>query len=596
MAKKLPYDTKDLLARSQAMLDQTKAEGNKSFAGSSYDRPTSTYTPPPGTPSSARGDEFAPAFEAAGGVQAGQSITETLDRRAGQSGGGNTAVAEAFAKSQYTGKTPVLNSGATEPTILTDTNIRDRKIPDINKKLDKLSEKGQYYDANGNLHNADGTLVEQDTEENQGYKDPRIDEVNSLNKSVNEDSKMIFSTLDALMKQTDQATASEIQSIKAQYGVRAQQIAEINRREQLSENTSLLLGGSSRYTSSADGISAGFARAGIMELAALDAQEGAAISNAESARADKNYQLASKKLDYVEKLRKEKQDKAAEISKQISEENAKMRDNMIKQTRDNAIVDLFTQGITDPADMLQMLSFDDNGNSTGSDITLEEIADTLKIITPPDEFKDASPDLKTFKIMQKSGDVPESWSFFDYKTALGNASRAPSTEGGFTETEKRKLEQAGLSNATRQEQLDHLYGKSATDGVELSPEDKRTLTGAGFSSNDISDIQKAVNDFGIDAAMEGLEFTQIGALAKVFAVPKPTIVRKITESLTPELVKQGFEDTYSNDQLSEIARDRGYAMWLTGAQGEINKFLASDEAKTLYADLLYDEYKKAGII
>ena len=505
---------------------------------------------------SARGDEFAPAFEAAGGMQPGESITETLDRRAGQGGGGNVDIAKAFAESQkFKGNTPVLNSGATEPTVLTDTNIREKVIPDIDKRLDKLAEKGQYYDANGNLHNADGTLVEQPQDGTTGYTDSRMSEANALTESANEDSKLIFDTLDSLMKQTDQATAREIKSIKAQYDVREQQLAEINRREQLSENTSLLLGGSSRYTSSASGISAGFARAGIMELAALDAEEASAISTAESARADKNYQLASKKLDYVEKLRKEKQDKASEIAKAVAEENKTMRENMIKQTKDNAIVELFANGVTDPIDLLNLLSFDDNGNPTGSDITLEEIADTLKLIQPPDEFKNATADFKTYKIMQKSGDVPESWSFFDYKTAIGNATRAPKTteSGDFTETEKRKLEQKFGSdwenNTTRKEQLDHIYGEGS-DREDITFTDTQLVQGAAsagvsieqfkmVSSDDQNEyINGTLKDFAIDIAdlESSIDSEKEGDKEEVYAM-----IRQIIQSagFDPETYRGG---------------------------------------------------------
>ncbi len=45
------------------------------------------------------------------------------------------------------------------------------------------------------------------------------------------------------------------------------------------------------------------------------------------------------------------------------------------------------------------------------------------------------------------------------------AGQTSSTSSGFTEVEKRKLEQAGLTNATRQQQLDHLYGSK--DGFDF---------------------------------------------------------------------------------------------------------------------------------
>lgn len=59
---------------------------------------------------SARGDDFAPEFESLGGVQPGESVSATLSRRAGQSGGGNTAQAQSFASSQLSGPSDALRS------------------------------------------------------------------------------------------------------------------------------------------------------------------------------------------------------------------------------------------------------------------------------------------------------------------------------------------------------------------------------------------------------------------------------------------------------------------------------------------------------
>lgn len=65
---------------------------------------------------SARGDEFAPIFEASGGIQKGKSITETLDRRAGQGGGGDKKQAEALAASQKASSALKAFSMAHSPT------------------------------------------------------------------------------------------------------------------------------------------------------------------------------------------------------------------------------------------------------------------------------------------------------------------------------------------------------------------------------------------------------------------------------------------------------------------------------------------------
>jgi hypothetical protein len=388
----------DLIDRSKAMIEQTKAEGNKPFKGSAYD----------------------------------------------------TGI---------------------EPTVMSDATIREDVIPEINAKINKLSETGQYYDNNGNLHNADGTVVDNNAVETSA--DPRQAEVDALTQSANEDNQMIFDTLDSLMTQTDQNTAQEIRAIKASYNVREKQLEEINRREQLSEDTSLLLGGSSRYTSSASGISAGFLRTGIMELAALDAEEMSAISAAKSAQAEQKYNIAAKKLEYIEKLRKEKTDKATEIANMIAEDNKAMRAKMEKQTVESAIVDLFRQGITDPGEIQNYLNYRDDGSPTGGFIDLATINSTLGIINPGADLKGTSSDYQTYKMMQSQGDIPDDWTFFDFKTAVKNAG---GTGGGgaaddFTDQEKRKLEQqfgADWKNtSSRKDQLDYLYASGGGEGESM---------------------------------------------------------------------------------------------------------------------------------
>ena len=313
-----------------------------------------------------------------------------------------------------------------EPTVISDTKIREKTIPNIKSKINKYAETGQYYDENGNAHNADGSLVDTNTDTQTQTEttqsSPEQSQVDQLTNSANEDSKFVTDTLDRLLKQTDTDTASQIQSIKAQYKARETQIKEINRREQLATDTALLLGGSARYTTSSTGISAAQERAGIMELADLDAKEISAIAEAKAAQSEKKYKIASEKIDHVEKLRQEKVKKATEIANNIAEENKKARESMIKSSREYAIADLFKQGITDPADILDLVNYDNSGKQVG-DITLKEIKDTLAIVNPDEVFKGASADYQTYKIMQKQGDVPKNWSFFDYKTAIANATR-----------------------------------------------------------------------------------------------------------------------------------------------------------------------------
>lgn len=320
-----------------------------------------------------------------------------------------------------------------EPTVITDTTIRDKVIPEINSKINRYAETGQYYDANGNKFNANGSVADDNTQTDS--TDPRQKKIDDLNASASDDDATINNTLDNLMKQTDRDTASQISAIKNQYEVRKTALAEINKRNEMATDTALLLGGSSRYSTSSNDISGAQRTAGVMALAQLDAQEQSAIAEAKNAKSEKNYKIASLKLQRVEDLRKEKIAQATKLADELAKENNTMRENMIKQSREHSIAGLFSQGITDPAQILDMINYDEQGNMVG-DITLKEIKDTLDIINPDANLKGLSSDYQTYKAMQKAGEINKDWTYFDYKTALGNAGRAPkasnyTSDGGF---------------------------------------------------------------------------------------------------------------------------------------------------------------------
>lgn len=61
-------------------------------------------------------------------------------------------------------------------------------------------------------------------------------------------------------------------------------------------------------------------------------------------------------------------------------------------------------------------------------------------------------------------------------------------------------------------------GAGGSDGIDLTADDKRTLLGVSFNASDISDLQKSVNEFGLDSVITNGGFTdaQNTALRKVY--------------------------------------------------------------------------------
>lgn len=231
-----------------------------------------------------------------------------------------------------------------EPTTLSDTNIRENVIPDLNSKANKLTETGQYRDTSGNLRNSDGTIV-----------DEQDSQITDLTTDANSYSDSILKTLDDLMASTDADTMRSVRGIKSQYNVRQQQLEDINAREQANMDTALLNSGSSRYTMSGNSASAAQSRYGIMELAQLDAEEQVAIAEVKAAQTAQNYKVLESKVSYLEKLRGEKVEKAKEIAKQAAEENKALMERNQELADQEEISKVLKTGITDPVQIFQAL-------------------------------------------------------------------------------------------------------------------------------------------------------------------------------------------------------------------------------------------------
>ena len=188
--------------------------------------------------------------------------------------------------------------------------------------------------------------------------------------------------LDDLKIQVDAMTQRSVDFIKQTYSQIISAQKEANRRSEESRRQSLIMGGSQRYAQlSSEGIMHAQVSYGLSQLADLHSKEQAAIFEAEQAGFDKNFKLMGEKIDMAEETRRQKFESMKEISKMMAEEAKKIREEVFKQefrsSRDNAITDLISQGVTDPKKILEMLNFDDKGNLIG-DIDFKEVNDIIE--------------------------------------------------------------------------------------------------------------------------------------------------------------------------------------------------------------------------
>jgi len=102
-------------------------------------------------------------------------------------------------------------------------------------------------------------------------------------------------------------------------------------------------------------------------------------------------------------------------------------------------------------------------------------------------------------------------------------------------------------------------------GTELAPEDERTLAGAGFLPAEIKDIQRAVNDFGIDAVLKTITDQR-----KKAAIQKAYGVQAGGEQF---LTKEYLSKYYTEDELKTNAAEAGFRSVWTNWTSEKEKYL-----------------------
>jgi len=133
-------------------------------------------------------------------------------------------------------------------------------------------------------------------------------------------------------------------------------------------------------------------------------------------------------------------------------------------------------------------------------------------------------------------------------------------------------------------------------GIPITPEDKRGLLGAGFSTNDITNIENDVNQFGVDAVLENItDQTQKKAIEKTYGVQAKVTKQQIETQVTQKVAQDSLKSTFTQEELEQLAIDNGYASFFKSKDTEVKNFLNSPKAKEVYVNSLIEQYKTAGI-
>lgn len=331
-------------------------------------------------------------------------------------------------------------------------------------------------------------------------------------------------------------------------------------------------GGTTRY---AQGIQMGIQGAELdaanERIADINTKEADALSSAREAYSNQNFTQFNQKVNLLRDLRNDKTTELenlnkilVEANKKISEEKKKTQEIMIQSSRDGAIADLVNQGITDPTEIKALL--DESAKASGyetSDFTADEIGKALKVFKPDEALAGLDSDYKTYNYLTSIGDpAVKGLSYLQYKTAVANATRAPQTEKNIT----------------------------------ISPEKKTTLLGVGFSQEDVNNIESDVQQHGLDKVLEGItDPNQKKALQSVYGVKEKVTREQLDTTVTSKVAYDGLKETYTEQELKDLADENGLSSMWTGKATDIERFLNSPEAKKLYADLLWKQYEQAGM-
>lgn len=282
----------------------------------------------------------------------------------------------------YASVTPVQNrQPATEPAVVSSSTIPDT-IAKNTQTLKDLSSKGTYVGQDGNLYHSDGSLVPApafaetgpNNTWNAGGQQYGAEPNYTGGDESDPDTKQINDLLAGLKQSLDSSTKSQVDTIEQQHALLTGQQQDANTRAGASRQSALLASGS-RYTPfDASGTMLAQTSYGLQAIAALDAQENAAISAAKKAQNDGDQQIADKAIGYVQQLRTQKQAAAQKLIDSQSTALQAQQKQQQQSIRDTGIADLVTQGMTDPAQILSTL------NANGGDYTADDVAGVLKQI------------------------------------------------------------------------------------------------------------------------------------------------------------------------------------------------------------------------
>ena len=319
-----------------------------------------------------------------------------------------------------------------EPSILSSSagrNAFDRNItPIINNANNALTQ------AQTNRQNQqDKTETTKDTstllaEEGESEEDKLNRQMMESLERQRKDAQAVFDNItiaNTLMAQ------GEIQSLTNSWNQRKAALEKSNKANVMGWNQQFIRSGQSEYS---PGMTGDFLSAkeqeGLQKITDLDVEYNGKISQINKELQAGKLTAAAILTEELNKIEEKALTLMKEQAKEATKINKEIKNRQIQASRDSVIADLvMRQGVTEAADLLEILNYDESGKFTG-DWTAEEVDKALKIFNPDASLTGLDSDYRTYKYLKDQNDpVVEGLSWLEYKQAVYNATHK-GDEGG----------------------------------------------------------------------------------------------------------------------------------------------------------------------
>ena len=186
--------------------------------------------------------------------------------------------------------------------------------------------------------------------------------------------------LEKIRVSANDATFALIESIKATYKSRKEEIRKIGERTLRQATTVGIRAGISRFSPLvATGIVDEVERQNLQQIARLDAEEASLIATAQLAQSQQNFEMFSNTVDRLEAKRTEKINVLKDLQTVVAEKDEQFREEERKFSNANSILNWVDQGVTDPSKIFGLVNFNDEGRQVNNILFSEitDITDTL---------------------------------------------------------------------------------------------------------------------------------------------------------------------------------------------------------------------------